>query len=97
MALFRRAARSDIGDQGSGLAGAAKIVDVRDGGTRRDVGPVMNLHLLVSLPGQAPFPVSVPELVSPSVVARAKRGARVPVSVDPATQAVAIDWAAVPA
>ncbi len=91
MGLFRRS-ETVAGDGDRGVPCAAKVVMVKDGGTRGDLGPVLFLHLLVSLPGEVPFPTSVAQTLSPSLVVRAKPGVRVPVLVDPATRAVTIDW-----
>ncbi len=95
MALFRRNRTGSDGENARGILAVAKVVTVNADGSKLDNSPALSLHLLVTVPGEIPFPVSVFAALSSAVLAHAKPGARLPVTVDRATRSVAIDWAAV--
>ncbi len=73
--------------------GRALIVAVRDTGIRLNFDPVFDLDLLVTLPGQPPYPVTMRTHVSMASVARAQPGFEDADRVEPATpDAVHLDW-----
>lgn len=75
------------------VAGTAQILAVRDTGMLVNGDPNLGLDLLVTLPGQPPYPVSEQLVVSKVMLAWAQAGQVVNVRVNPATpQSVFIDW-----
>ena len=67
------------------VMGQAQVLAVRDTGARINMNPSVQLDLLVTLPGQPPYPVSTGMVLSVGDVGRLTAGAIVPVRVNPAT------------
>jgi hypothetical protein len=75
------------------VAGTAQVLAVRDTGMLVNGDPNLGIDLLVTLPGQPPYPVTEQLVVSKVAVARAQPGQMVNVRVNPATpQSVFVDW-----
>jgi hypothetical protein len=76
-----------------GVAGTATVISAAQTGALVNFNPSVRLELLVTLPGQPPYPVSV-ECVVPQIhLARVQPGSTVPVDVARTDrQQVLIDW-----
>jgi membrane protease subunit (stomatin/prohibitin family) len=75
------------------VTGSAQILASRDTGMRMNLDPTLQLDLLVTLPGQPPYPATVTATVSMAHLGRVQPGGVVTVRVDPATPAaVHLDW-----
>jgi hypothetical protein len=75
------------------VKGEAQVVAVRDTGTRLNMDPTLDIDLLVTLPGQPPYPVTTRSVVSMAHVGRLTPGGQVQVRVNPATpQLVHLDF-----
>lgn len=76
-----------------GVAAIASVTAVRNTGSLVNFSPVLELDLLVMVPGRPPVPVTRRELVPQHLLARAQVGAQLPVTVsasDPT--AILINW-----
>jgi hypothetical protein len=67
------------------VAGDGQVVAVRDTGARLNMDPALDVDLLVTLPGQPPYPVTTRAVVSLAHLGRVQPGATLPVRVNPAT------------
>ena len=67
------------------VVGEAQIIAVRDTGARVNMNPSLQFDLLVTLPGQPPYPVSTGAVVSMGDLGRLTTGAVVSCRVNPAT------------
>ena len=77
------------------VAGSAQILTTRDTGMRLNLDPTLELDLLVTLPGQPPYPATVTSTISMAHLGRVQPGGVVAVRVNPATPAtVHLDWTA---
>jgi hypothetical protein len=65
-----------------GLQASATVQAIRDTGTLINNSPVVELDLLVTVPGQEPYPVKHRQLISPVVMANFQPGATFGVRVD---------------
>lgn len=75
------------------VLGSAQILASRDTGMRMNLDPTLQLDLLVTLPGQPPYPATVTSTISMAFIGRVQPGATVAVRVNPATPAtVHLDW-----
>jgi len=75
------------------IVGLATIVEVRPTNERSHGDRALSLHLLVKLPGEPPFVATVKVPATMSTLSQAKRGAKVPVRVDPCDRSVGMEWA----
>ena len=82
----------------TGMPGTASIVAVRDGGTRINHEPLVELDLLVTLPGRPPYPLTLNTVVPLIGQSRLQPGGVVAVRVDPARPGLAaVMWLERPA
>lgn len=76
-----------------GVHTTATVVAVRQAGAMVNFNPLVELDLLVLMPGGVPVPVTRKEVVLQLHLARSQPGQRVKVLVDPTNPArLAIDW-----
>lgn len=66
--------------------GSATVTAVQDTGTRINESPVVELDLMVTVPGRDPYPVKHRQVISPVVMANFQPGSVITVRVDPADQ-----------
>jgi hypothetical protein len=66
------------------LAGDGQVLAVRDTDTRFDLDPVLEIELLVRLPGLPPYPATVRRVVSVAHLGRLHPGSTVEVRANPA-------------
>ena len=59
---------------------------IADTGTRINESPVVELDLMVTVPGREPYPVKHRQVISPVVMAGFQPGSVITVRVDPADQ-----------
>lgn len=83
--LAQQTAAAQAAVDPAAVAGEAQVVAVRDTGTRVNFDPAFDLDLLVTLPGQPPYPVTTRAVVSTANIGRLTPGANVKVRVNPAT------------
>ena len=77
----------------TGLAGQATVQSVTETGVFVNERPMVRMHLIVSVPGRAPYPVVHNEVVPLIALGMITPGSALPVAVDPANpQKLAIDW-----
>jgi hypothetical protein len=75
------------------VTGSAQILASRDTGVRMNLDPTLQLDLLVTVPGQPPYPATVTTTVSMAHIGRVQPGGVVAVRVNPTTPAaVHLDW-----
>lgn len=77
----------------TGTHGTATITGVRNTGRLINMQPILQLDLLVHVPGRVPMPASRDELIAPHLLARAQIGASVGVIVGSAPEDITLDWA----
>lgn len=76
-----------------GIHTTATVVAARQSGAMVNFNPLVELELLVQMPGGVPVPVTRKEVVLQLHLARAQPGQRLKVLVDPTNPAsLAIDW-----
>ena len=81
----------------SGVVGQALINSIADTGTTVNENPQVLLDLTVTLPGQAPYPATLTQIVSRVAIGSFQPGAIVPVRVSPSDpQSLMIAWPASP-
>jgi hypothetical protein len=79
----------------SGLAGTATVTGLTQTGMALNDQPQIDMELLVSIPGRAPYPAHRTEFVPLILLARLSSGQPLPVRVDPGDpQNVIVDWSA---
>lgn len=79
----------------SGLAGTASITSMTQTGMSLNDQPQVEMDLLVTIPGRAPYQASRKEFVPLILLGRLSSGQPLPVRVDPADpQRIVIDWGA---
>jgi hypothetical protein len=66
----------------SGLAGNATVTAINDTGTMVNNAPVMELDLMVTVPGREPYPVKHRQLIAIAQVPNFQPGKQFPVHVD---------------
>lgn len=77
----------------TGLAGQATVQSVTETGVFVNERPMIRMHLIVSVPGRAPYPVVHNEVVPFIALGMMSPGSALPVAVDPANpQKLAVDW-----
>ena len=77
----------------TGRVGLATVTGLDQTGVWINNNPVVGIDLLVDVPGQSPYPVTLRETVPQILVPRLSSGAPLPVKVDQADPAkVVIDW-----
>jgi len=90
--IGRRASATDV-VLASGHSGTASITGVTQTGMYLNEQPQIKMGLLVTLPGQQPYPAEHTEFVPMILLARVQPGATLPVRVNPIDPSkVAIDW-----
>jgi hypothetical protein len=67
------------------VAAEGQVIAVRDAGVRVNMDPTLEVDLLVTLPGQPPYPVTTRAVVSVAHLGRVTAGATLAVRVNPAT------------
>lgn len=67
----------------SGIAGRARIDQVRDTGTTINDNPRVQISLTVTIPGRDPYPATLTQVVSRVAISSFQPGATVPVKVSP--------------
>ena len=67
----------------NGMPGQAVINTIADTGTTVNENPQVQFNLTVSLPGQAPYPATLTQIVSRVAIGSFQPGATVPVRVSP--------------
>jgi hypothetical protein len=67
----------------SGVVGQAVIDTIADTGTTVNENPQVQFSLTVTIPGQAPYPASLTQIVSRVAIGSFQPGATVPVRVSP--------------
>lgn len=67
----------------SGVPGQAVINTIADTGTTVNENPQVQFNLTVSIPGQAPYPATLTQIVSRVAIGSFQPGATVPVRVSP--------------
>jgi hypothetical protein len=67
----------------SGVVGQAVINTIADTGTTVNENPQVQFSLTVTIPGQAPYPASLTQIVSRVAIGSFQPGATVPVRVSP--------------
>jgi hypothetical protein len=67
----------------SGVVGQAVIDTIADTGTTVNENPQVQFGLTVTIPGQAPYPASLTQIVSRVAIGSFQPGATVPVRVSP--------------
>jgi hypothetical protein len=70
---------------GTGERADAQVVAAHDTGTQLNLQPMIELDLLVSRPGQPPYPAKVTQIVPQAQLGLVAPGATIPVWVDPAS------------
>jgi hypothetical protein len=70
------------GAYANGLAGTATVTAINDTGTLVNNAPVMELDLMVTVPGREPYPVKHRQLVALSAIPNFQPGKTFPVHVD---------------
>ena len=79
----------------TGLAGTATITALTQTGMSLNDQPQVEMQLLVSIPGRAPYPATRKEFVPLILLGRLSSGLPLPVKVDPADpQRLVIEWSA---
>jgi len=79
----------------SGLPGTATVTALTQTGMALNEQPQIDMELLVSIPGRAPYPARRKEFVPLILLGRLSSGQPLPVRVDPADpQNVIVDWSA---
>jgi len=79
----------------SGLPGTATVTALTQTGMSLNEQPQIDMELLVSIPGRAPYPARRKEFVPLILLGRLSSGQPLPVRVDPADpQNVIVDWSA---
>jgi hypothetical protein len=66
-----------------GIVGQAMINEVTDTGATINDNPRVQLHLTVTVPGRAPYPATLTQVVSRMSIGRFQPGSAVPVRVSP--------------
>lgn len=66
--------------------GSATVTAIQDTGTQINGAPVVELDLMVTVPGREPYPVKHRQVISPVVMANFQPGSVITVRVDPADQ-----------
>jgi hypothetical protein len=102
---FMQAMTQQLAEQSSvaelrhtGLAGTATLTAVRDTGSRLDHQPLVELDLLVMVPGRPPYPVTLRTVVPIMGMGAMQPGRALAVWVDPVQpQRVAVAWEQTPA
>ena len=77
---------------GRGTPGTATITGVRNTGQLINMQPILQIELVVQVPGRVPMPITRDELMAPHLLARAQVGASVGVIVGSAPDDITIDW-----
>lgn len=92
--VFRRFQRGDQALLRNGVAGTAAVLSVRDTGTTINrVNAVVELGLLVTLPGRAPYQAKLETMIGRMNWGGVQPGMQLAVGVDPADPGrIAIDW-----
>lgn len=76
----------------NGTPGTATVITVRRTGQVINMAHVVELELLVRVPGRLPAPVTITEIVDPLYLVHAVPGAALPVRVGDLTTDVFVDW-----
>jgi hypothetical protein len=66
-----------------GIVGQATINEITDTGATINDNPRVQLHLMVAVPGTAPYPATLTQVVSRMAIGRFQPGSTVPVRVSP--------------
>jgi hypothetical protein len=91
--MAQQTAASQAAVDPAAIKGQAQVVAVRDTGARVNLDPTLDIDLLVTLPGQPPYPVTTRAVVSMAHLGRLTPGGQVQVRVNPATpQLVHLDF-----
>ncbi len=76
-----------------GVAGTATVLAAAQTGALVNFNPAVRLDLLVTVPGQPPYPLSLETVVPQIHLARVQQGATIPVNVARADRhQVLVDW-----
>ena len=93
MFLAQQTAVAEAAVDPAAVSGEGQVVAVRDVGVRVNFDPTLEIDLLVTLPGQPPYPVTTSAVVSVANLGRLTPGAAIKVRVNPATpQLVHLDF-----
>ncbi len=93
MAARAVAQPASTGGAGETSVATATIIRVQDTGQQINLQPIVQIDTVVLVPGRAPFPAIVREVVPPHMLARFQVGATIAMNVGDVPSDAKIDWA----